>query len=94
MTGVEVHRAQVCAACGKELGAEAGFEGRTGLYVLDIEMGNPGLQVSYIKHIYGDTPCRCGHVSRTEPGRCETEEGWEVELTEWHLAGPLLVSLT
>jgi len=93
VTGVEVHQAQVCVACGKELGVEAGFEGRTGLYVLDIEMGNPGLQVSHIKHIYGDTRCSCGHISRTEPGRCETEEGWEVELTEWHLAGPLLVSL-
>jgi transposase len=93
VTGEEIHPAKECAACGKELGAEASFEARTGLYVLDIALGNPGLQVSHIKHIYGDTPCSCGHITRTEPGRCEQEEGWEVELSEWHVVGPLLASL-
>ena len=43
--------------------------------------------------LYGDSHCSCGHVTRTEPGRCEKEQGWEVELTEWHLVGPTLVSL-
>ncbi len=56
-------------------------------------MGNPGLEVSHIKHIYGDTHCECGHITKTEPGRCEAEEGWDVELTEWHLVGPMLTSL-
>ena len=28
-----------------------------------------------------------------KPGRCADEEGWTVELTEWHLVGPGLVSL-
>ncbi len=93
VTDVEIHRAEECATCGDELGAEAEFEARTGLYVLDVAMGNPGLAVSHVKHLYGDTHCSCGHVSRTEPGRCEKEKGWEVELTEWHLVGPTLVSL-
>lgn len=93
MSGVEVHKAEECATCGEELGEEAKFEARTGLYVLDIKMGHPGLQVSYIKHVYGDTHCSCGHTTQTEPGRCEQEVGWDVELTEWHLVGPLLVSL-
>jgi transposase len=92
VTDVKIHRAEECAACEEELGAEAKFEARTGLYVLDVKMGNPGLEVSHIKHIYGDTHCECGHITRTEPGRCK-EEGWEVELTEWHLVGPMLVSL-
>lgn len=90
---VKIHRAEECATCGDELGEEAKFEARTGLYVLDVEMGKPGLGVSHVKHLYGDSHCSCGHVTRTEPGRCEKEKGWEVELTEWHLVGPSLVSL-
>ena len=31
--------------------------------------------------------------SLTEPNRCENEEDWDVELTEWHLVGPMLLSL-
>jgi hypothetical protein len=95
VTDVEIHKAEECAACEEELGrfAEAEFEALTGLYVLDVEMGKPGLQVSHVKHVYGDTHCSCGHVTRTEPGRCEQEDGWEVELTEWHLVGPTLVAL-
>jgi len=93
VSGVKIHRAEECAACGDKLGEEAKFEARTGLYVLDVEMGKPGLQVSHVKHLYGDSYCSCGHMTRTEPGRCEKEKGWEVELTEWHLVGPTLVSL-
>jgi hypothetical protein len=29
---------------------------------------------------------------RRSPGRCAAEPEWTVELTEWHLAGPLLVT--
>lgn len=93
VTGIKIHRAEECAACGEQLGEDAEFEARTGLYVLDIAMGQPGLEVNHVKHLYGDSPCRCGHVTRTEPGRCEKEQGWDVELTEWHLVGPTLVSL-
>ena len=93
MTGVKTHRAEECATCGDELGEDANFEARTGLYVLDVEMGKPDLQVSHIKHLYGDSQCLCGHVTRTEPGRCAEETGWTVALTEWQLVGPTLVSL-
>ena len=54
---------------------------------------NLARNMSHVKHLYGDSHCSCGHVTRTEPGRCEKEPGWEVELTEWHLVGPTLVSL-
>jgi hypothetical protein len=93
VTEVKIHKAEECAACDEKLKEEAKFEARTGVLVLDVEMGNPGLEVSHVKHLYGDTHCSCGHVTRTEPGRCEQEPGWEVELTEWHLVGPTLVSL-
>ncbi len=95
VTGVEIHRAERCAVCGEELGEDAEFKACTGLYVVDIEVGGPGsgIQVTHIKHLYGETHCSCGHVTKTEPGRCEAEGDWEVELTEWHLVGPTLVSL-
>jgi hypothetical protein len=93
VTDIKIHKAEECAACDEQLGEEAKFKARTGVLVLDVEMGHPGLEVSHVKHLYGDTYCNCGHVTRTEPGRCEKEPGWEVELTEWHLVGPTLVSL-
>jgi len=93
VTGVEIHRAEKCAACGEDLGEDAAFKVCTGLYVVDIETGEPGIEVTHVKHLYGETTCNCGHITKTEPGRCEKEEGWEVELTEWHLVGPMLVSL-
>lgn len=61
--------------------------------MVDIERGEASIQVTHVKHLYGETTCRCGHVSKTEPGRCEKEEDWKVELSEWHLVGPSLVSL-
>jgi len=93
VTSIEIHCAEQCAACGKELGEDAEFKACTGYYVVDIEMGEPGIQVTHVKHLYGETTCNCGHVTKTEPGRCEKEEDWKVELTEWHLVGPMLVAL-
>ena len=93
VSDVKIHQAEQCAACDEKLGEEAKFEARTGLLVLDVEMGEPGLQASHVKHLYGDSHCSCGHVTRTKPGRCEKEPGWEVGLTEWHLVGPTLVAL-
>ncbi len=96
VTGEVVHRAKKCAACGRELGEEAEFVARTGNYIVDIEVGTetePGIRVTNTKHVYGDTICPCGHVTRTEPHRCQEEAGWDVELTEWHLVGPMLMSL-
>ena len=77
MTAIEIHKAEECAVCGEKLGKEAKFEARTGLYVLDIKMCDPGLEVGRVKHLYGDGHCDCGHVTRTEPGRCEQEEDWQ-----------------
>jgi len=93
VTDVEIHHAKECAACGEELGEDAEFKANTGLYVVDIETREPGIQVTHVKHLYGGTTCICGHVTKSEPGRCEKEEDWEVALTEWHLVGPTLVSL-
>jgi transposase len=96
VTGIVIHKAQECAACGGgTLDEESEFVARYGHYEIDIEVGNdkePGIRVKNTKHIYGDTTCSCGHVSQTKPHRCEKESDWSVELTEWHLVGPMLMS--
>ncbi|HYQ91444.1 MAG TPA: transposase, partial [Candidatus Competibacteraceae bacterium] len=90
------HAPASCACCGQAL-EPTKFIARTGLYVLEIEpdpgAGLRGLQVRHEKHRYGEITCGCGHINRSEPGRCPTDPLWTVGLTEWHLVGPLLVSL-
>lgn len=90
------HPPETCVCCGQALNP-AEFIARTGLYVLEIETdpaaGLRGLQVHHEKHRYGEITCPCGHVNRSEPGRCPSDPLWTVGLTEWHLVGPLLVSL-
>ena len=74
----------------------AGFVARTGVYVLDVEVGALGLlglQVTHEKHLYGELVYACGHVTRSVPGRGAPEAEWKVELTEWHLVGPMLAAL-
>ncbi|MCP5019845.1 MAG: IS66 family transposase [Ketobacter sp.] len=93
LTGEEVHKAEMCAGCGQELAEAAPFVRRTGSYTLDIKKGGLGLEVSNVLHIYGVSECQCGHGTESKPGRCEAEAEWGVEITEWHLVGPMLASL-
>jgi len=106
VTGEVIHKGTECAACGNKLDEDSDFIARTGHYTIDIEIDNddqPGIKVTNTKHIYGDTTCSCGHATHTEPNRCdkesfcnpcdEKESDWKVEITEWHLVGPLLMSM-
>lgn len=98
VTGEVVHQPPECAACGQpfagqRFAANVPFQSTTGLYVLDIEQIEQGLQVTHVKHLYGQRLCPCGHVTESQPGRCADEPEWSVALTEWHLVGPLLCSL-
>jgi len=96
VTAEQVHRPQDCALCGQPLSPDAPQKGHNGRYELDIAppaSGAPGIEVSHTLHQYVECQCNCGHWTRAEPGRCPQEEGWSVELTEWHLVGPHLVSL-
>jgi transposase len=96
VTGTILHAPTHCAVCDRPLGDEA-FMARTGLYVLELVTedgsGLRGLKVRHDKHLYGESACACGHVTRTEPGRCPNEPMWKVGLSEWSLVGPQLVSL-
>ena len=90
------HPPERCARCGRALEPEA-FIARTGWYVLEVESsagdGLQGLQVRHDKPLYGEISGACGHVNRTEPGRCPAEPLWEVQLSEWHWVGPMRLSL-
>ena len=93
VTGEEVHKPSECSACGEIFGEDVPFYPKTGRYELDIEQKELGLEVTHIKHIYGSRKCTCGHETHSLPGRSDIEEGWNVEITEWHLVGPTLVAL-
>ena len=90
----ELYRADHCAGCGGKLPQDAPFHATTGLYVLDLiaMVGTLGLKLTHIKHLYGDTECLCGHMTRSQPGRCKSDPEWNVALTEWHLVGSMLSS--
>ncbi|MCP3880265.1 MAG: IS66 family transposase, partial [Sulfitobacter sp.] len=96
VTAERTHRPAECAVCAQALPPDAPQKSWTGRYELDIappSSGAPGLEVAHTLHTYVDCQCGCGHWTRAEPGRCAgEEEGWTVELTEWHLVGPALVS--
>ncbi len=98
VSGEVKHIPSHCVVCGT-LQSEENFLADKGHLTVDVErMGEDGgllgLQASHVKHVYGTTSCAaCGHEHRTEPGRAPAEVLWDVELTEWHLVGPLLVSL-
>ena len=92
-----IHAPESCVRCGEALDA-AGFVAHGGRYVLDLETDLnaelPSLRMCHDKPLYGEIFCgQCGHVNRSEPGRCQAEPGWSVGLSEWHLVGPMLVSL-
>lgn len=92
----QIHRPEQCQHCGESFPAQAPSKAYTGRYELEViapRSGSPGLEILHTKHLYHERQCACGHVSRAEPGRCDKEDDWQVELTEWHLAGPTLVAL-
>jgi len=89
-----VHRPGTCSACGVSLNDACEQHAYTARYEIELVQpgnGGNGLVLVQTKHIYLERQCQCGHWTREQPGRCSEEEGWSVELTEWHLAGPLLV---
>jgi hypothetical protein len=96
VTAERTHRPEQCALCAQALPPAAPQRAYTGRYEIDIappSSGAPGLELTHTLHKHVECQCGCGHWTRAEPGRCQSEEGWTVELTEWHLVGPGLVSL-
>ena len=84
MTGESIHKATKCACCGENFAETAPFPATTARYILEIVRTERGIEVSHVKHIYGEQCFGCGHVTQTKPGRCEDEQDWGVALTERH----------
>jgi hypothetical protein len=95
VTHTQDHCPSHCAVCNTTLDDNAPRVAITGLYVVDIKTAQDSLGISVIHtlHTYYELTCGCGHKTRTLPRRCDAEEGWSVKITEWHLCGPMLVSL-
>jgi hypothetical protein len=92
----QVHRPEQCARCGAAFSPDSPSRAYTARHEIDLiapSSGSPGLELFQTKHLYLESQCSCGHWSRAKPGRGEKEDGWRVELTEWHLVGPMLVAL-
>jgi len=90
------HSPDACSCCGQPFPPDAPVKGYTARYELEVAAptsGAPGLEIRHSKHLYQQRQCTCGQWSRAIPGRAEKENNWQVELTEWHLAGPTLVAL-
>ena len=96
ITGIEHHQACQCT-CGKAFTSDIPSRAYTGFYTVDIEYGEadkPGIRVTNTLHRYYDTTCECGHTTRVAPHREPPEALFDgIELTEWRLAGPALMSL-
>ena len=97
VTATEHHQACQCAGCGKAFTSDTPSRAYTGFYTVDIEYGEPdkpGIRVTNTLHRYYDTTCECGHTTRIAPHREPPEALFDgIELTEWRLTGPALMSL-
>lgn len=97
LSGTEHHYAEACAGCGKTFADDAISRAYTGFYTVDIEYGAasaPGVRVINTLHRYYDRTCECGHGTRLSPHRQAPEALFEgIELSEWRLASPALMSL-
>jgi hypothetical protein len=91
----DTHRPSHCHGCQQGLAQDAPAVSYTGYQSIDLERGgpdNPGLKLRVVDHLYEEVICPCGHHTRAEPHRSDTElEG--VVLSEWRLIGPGLAAL-
>ena len=96
---IEEHKADHCSACDGAIPEDAPFTAGIAYYMYDLQVGTreqPGLTLIVTKHIFGDSPCDCGHVTRTRPGHGERYHvdgrKEDTSLSEWRLAGPMLAA--
>ncbi len=94
---IHTHIASHCVVCGAALEAK-NFRALGGHYVLDIDitaqLGLAGIRVLHEKHLYGETPCTCGHLNHSAAGSCADDPSWKkLPMNERGLVGPVLASL-
>lgn len=87
---IELHAATVCTGCGLPLQAVLNTA-YTGHYEVDwVRTDRGDWQTHTIKHLWQDTACGCGHLTRAEPPR-RMEDG--VEVGGFRLIGPGMAAL-
>ncbi|NEV65439.1 IS66 family transposase, partial [Thiorhodococcus minor] len=89
------HAPSICAGCAQPLSEAHASRAHNARYELELTQpgaGATGLLLQQTKQTYLERQCPCGHWPRAEPGRCEEDSDWTVSLSEWHLAGALLVA--
>jgi transposase len=57
VTGEIMHKATNCAGCGENFAETTPFQATTARYMLEIERTERGLEVSHVKHNYGEQRC-------------------------------------
>lgn len=87
--GEELHVALECGGCGQSLSGRAS-SAYTGHCQVDLIREAAGWRVRWTRHLWHDTPCSCGHLTRAEPPRWK-EDG--VALGGFRLIGPGLAAL-
>lgn len=87
--GEAFHVALACGGCGQSLSGRAS-SAYTGHYEVDLVREAAGWTVRWTRHLWHDTRCPCGHLTRAEPPRWQ-EDG--VALGGFRLIGPGLAAL-
>jgi transposase len=97
ITAVEKHLPSQCAVCGAALGADTVFRPYTAwdqVEIVTLPAGESGFKLEVTRHEPYEGLCGCGHRTRMEPYRAESDGLWEkVALGEWRLIGPTLAGL-
>ena len=90
VNAIKYHTPSTCLGCNRSLllNQSASY---TGHYEVDWIRNERGdWQIHYIKHLWQETLCECGHLTRSEPER-RLDEG--VEISEIRLIGAGMASL-
>jgi transposase len=89
LDAVEVHAAPVCGGCGRSLAERVGVA-YTGHHEVDLKREDGTWSVRWTRHLWHDTRCECGHVTRAEPA-LGVEDG--VRVGGFRQVGPGLLAL-
>ncbi len=94
ITDTVAHLVSCCDGCARQFAKRDKQVAWTGFYTIDVEIDAPGIRVTNTKHVYYETKCPCGHVTRQYPHREASDALWSgIELGAWRLVGPMLCAL-
>jgi len=96
ITDYQEHLPDCCTCCHRPLNPD-NKKAYTAFETIDIvwaDKDHPGLRLTNTKHTYYEVACTCGHVTRKEPYRSESQDTLsEITCSQWRLVGPGLAAL-